>query len=137
MNKRERIVAAKEGRKPSMLHDSDYLLGVYDETYDVNPIPYGDELSLNVDEEDNRIDIDLAIQTAVRFGIHESDAEKYAKEILEVIKKNWNLKYGTNIPIYKIKRDYGHGVQTCGCRGDEGGSGMDGSLELVDANYSI
>lgn len=58
--------------------------------YDVNPIPYGDELSLNVDEEDNRIDIDLAIQTAVRFGIHESDAEKYAKEILEVIKKNWN-----------------------------------------------
>ena len=90
MNKRERIVAAKEGRKPSMLHDSDYLLGVYDETYDVNPIPYGDELSLNVDEEDNRIDIDLAIQTAVRFGIHESDAEKYAKEILEVIKKNWN-----------------------------------------------
>ncbi len=23
--------------------------------YDVNPVPYGDELSLNVDEEDNRI----------------------------------------------------------------------------------
>ncbi|MDD6816616.1 MAG: HipA N-terminal domain-containing protein [Firmicutes bacterium] len=32
MNKRERILADKEGRKPSKLHDSDYLLGVYDET---------------------------------------------------------------------------------------------------------
>lgn len=58
--------------------------------YDVNPVPYGDELLLNVDEEDNRIDIDLAIQTAMRFGIHESDAEKYAKEILDVIRNNWN-----------------------------------------------
>ena len=32
MNKRERILAEKEGRKPSKLYDSDYLLGVYDET---------------------------------------------------------------------------------------------------------
>ena len=33
--------------------------------YDVNPVPYGDELSLTVSEEDNSINIDLAIQTAV------------------------------------------------------------------------
>ncbi len=32
MNKRERIPAEKEGRKPRKLHNSDYLLGVYDET---------------------------------------------------------------------------------------------------------
>ena len=32
MNKRERILAEKEGRKPSKLYDSDYLLGVYEET---------------------------------------------------------------------------------------------------------
>ena len=32
MNKRERILAKKEGRKPSKLYDSDFLLGVYDET---------------------------------------------------------------------------------------------------------
>lgn len=43
MNKRERILAEKEGRKPSKLYDSDYLLGVYDETrmggirFKVNP----------------------------------------------------------------------------------------------------
>ncbi len=57
--------------------------------YDVNPVPYGDELSLNVDEEDNSINIDLAIQTAVRFGISEADAMTYAKNILSVVKENW------------------------------------------------
>ena len=57
--------------------------------YDVNPIPYGDELSLNVDEEDNSINIDLVIQTAVRFGISETDATTYAKDILTVVKENW------------------------------------------------
>lgn len=57
--------------------------------YDVNPVPYGDELSLNVDEEDNSISIDLAVQTAVRFGISESDAEAQAEEILKIIRDNW------------------------------------------------
>ena len=32
MNKRERLTAEREGRKPRRLCDSDYLLGVYDET---------------------------------------------------------------------------------------------------------
>ena len=32
MNKRERIRAEKESRKPRKLYDSDYLIGVYDET---------------------------------------------------------------------------------------------------------
>lgn len=31
MNKRERIIAEKEKRKSKKLHDSDYLMGVYDE----------------------------------------------------------------------------------------------------------
>ena len=57
--------------------------------YDVNPVPYGDELSLNVDEEDNSISIDLAVQTSVRFGISESDAEAQAKEILKIVRDNW------------------------------------------------
>ena len=63
----------------------------------MNPVPYGDELSLNVDEEDNRISIELAIQTAVRIGIERSDAEAYAKEILKIVRENWSQlasKYG-------------------------------------------
>ena len=57
--------------------------------YDVNPVPYGDELSLNVDEEDNSICIDLAVQIAVRFGINEDDAKKYAEDIWKTVRENW------------------------------------------------
>ena len=65
-----------------ILIDKGWILSLL---YDVNPVPYGDELSLNVDEEDNRISIDLAVQTAVRFGISKSDAE----DILKIIRDNW------------------------------------------------
>lgn len=57
--------------------------------YDVNPVPYGDELSLNVDEYDNSISIDLAVQTAVKFGISKSDAEVVAEDILQIVRDNW------------------------------------------------
>lgn len=57
--------------------------------YDVNPVPYGDELSLNVDEFDNRINIDLAIQTAARFGVSKLDAEDQAENILKTVRDNW------------------------------------------------
>lgn len=57
--------------------------------YDVNPVPYGDELSLLVDEEDNSISIELAVQTAPRFGISEKDALVYAENILSVVRDNW------------------------------------------------
>lgn len=72
--------------------------------YDVNPVPYGDELSLNVNEDDNRISISLAIDTAHRFGIKEGDAVNLAKEITETVKNNWEKlakKYG--IPRGKIE----------------------------------
>ena len=65
--------------------------------YDVNPVPYGDELSLNVNEDDNRISIPLAIETAHRFGIKEKDAIIYANEITGIVKNNWEklaTKYG-------------------------------------------
>lgn len=43
--------------------------------FDVNPEPMGDELSLNVDETENRIRIELAISVAERFGITKKEAE--------------------------------------------------------------
>lgn len=57
--------------------------------YDVNPVPYGDELSLNVDAEDNRISLELATSVAPRFGIAESAARGYANEIIETVKGGW------------------------------------------------
>lgn len=65
--------------------------------YDVNPVPYGDELSLLVDNADNRISTELAIGTAPRFGISEVNAEKIAEEIRSVVRENWEQiakKYG-------------------------------------------
>lgn len=57
--------------------------------YDVNPVPYGSELSLNVDEADSSIDVELAVQTAVRFGISKSDAKLYAESIMKIVRGNW------------------------------------------------
>lgn len=65
--------------------------------YDVNPVPYGDELALNVDAESNSIDIELAIETAVKFGIDKDLARKMALEILSKIDSNWEklaINYG-------------------------------------------
>lgn len=57
--------------------------------YDVNPVPYGDELSLNVDEDDNSISIELAVAVAVKFGFSETDAKSCAKDILAIVRENW------------------------------------------------
>lgn len=65
--------------------------------YDVNPVPYGDELSLLVDDEDNSISIELAVQTASHFGIQKKEAVVYAEDILAVVRSNWEKlakKYG-------------------------------------------
>ena len=56
--------------------------------FDVNPIPYGNELSLNVNEADNSISMDLAIDTASKFGISSSDACKQVKDITGAVNSN-------------------------------------------------
>lgn len=57
--------------------------------YDVNPVPYGDELSLNVSSTDNSISVDLAISTAQYYGLSNVDAQKLSTEILTIVKDNW------------------------------------------------
>ncbi len=65
--------------------------------FDVNPVPYGTELSLNVNDTDNRIDINLAIDSAQYFGISKDRAKLEARNILNIVKENWEklaVKYG-------------------------------------------
>ena len=57
--------------------------------YDVNPVPYGDELSLNVNETENRIDIRLAVETAPRFGVPTAEAEKMAETMAQLVHGTW------------------------------------------------
>ena len=57
--------------------------------YDVNPVPYGDELALNVNEDDNRISVPLALDAAVSFGIRKEEAQNFSAEILRIVRDNW------------------------------------------------
>lgn len=57
--------------------------------YDVNPVPYGNGLSLNVSEEDNSIDTELALSTAEFYGIPAKEAYPLLEEILNTVQSNW------------------------------------------------
>ena len=57
--------------------------------FDVNPVPYGNELSLNVSETDNSIDLKLALETAVNFGVSRDEAEAISTDMVETIRNNW------------------------------------------------
>jgi serine/threonine-protein kinase HipA len=65
--------------------------------YDVNPDIYGENLSLNVDENDSDIDFNLAVSAAPYYGLSEEQAEKIVDEIRITVKENWRntaKKYG-------------------------------------------
>lgn len=57
--------------------------------YDVNPVPYGDNLSLNVSMDDSSISIELAINVAKYFDIDEDEAIELADEIKTIVRENW------------------------------------------------
>ena len=65
--------------------------------YDVNPVPYGNELSLLVDDVDNSISIELAVSVSLRFGIPHEEAEKLSNKMISIVRDNWEVlakKYG-------------------------------------------
>ncbi len=57
--------------------------------YDVNPVPEGDRLSLNVSEYDNSIDLDLALEVADYFGLTALEAEQIADGICRTVSGHW------------------------------------------------
>ena len=58
--------------------------------YDVNPNPNGIGLSLNIDEYDNSLDFDIAIDASKYYGLNKDDAAKEAREMKQ------------NISIWKV-----------------------------------
>ena len=67
--------------------------------YDVNPEIYGNELSLNVNSNDNSISLDLAVNSAHFYNIAEKEATSIAKEIINTVNTNWERiakKYNIN-----------------------------------------
>lgn len=65
--------------------------------YDVNPVPYGDELSLNVNDRDNSISLENAVDAAPYYNLSKEDAMKIGNGIVEIVNSNWESlakKYG-------------------------------------------
>ena len=55
--------------------------------YDVNPNPDGTGLSLNIDENDNSLDYDLALSAAPYCGIKKDEASKIVTSTKEILKQ--------------------------------------------------
>lgn len=82
--------------------------------YDVNPVPYGDTLSLNVSADDNTISPELAVSAARYFCINEKEAREIAGSIQHTVCGHWErlaAKYGLSRaaceymrPAFEIKR---------------------------------
>ena len=64
--------------------------------YDINPVPYGDTLSLMVDEFSNEISISAAVSVAPHYGIPGRDAEMMAEEILRTVGRQWEKAAAAN-----------------------------------------
>ena len=65
--------------------------------YDVNPVPYGECLSLNVSSDNAVLDPELAIEVAPFFGLKKQEAQETARQMCAVIKRLWrpfSEKYG-------------------------------------------
>lgn len=67
--------------------------------YDVNPSIYGDTLSLAVDQDDNSIDFNLAIEAAEYYNLDKEEAKKLLLKVVDTVNENWKdtaMKYGLN-----------------------------------------
>ena len=57
--------------------------------YDVNPVPYGDNLSLMVDDKESTVDVDLALETAQYYDIDLHEAKGIVADMFRIVKDNW------------------------------------------------
>lgn len=112
LDRREGYRAKNENRQRVNLQESDYLLGVFDESrmgalrmklspaYDLNPQEYGVGLSLNINDSDNALDYSLALEVAKYAGISASKAESIINHTKEVV-SGWRGLAN----LYHISRD--------------------------------
>ncbi len=57
--------------------------------YDVNPTPFGRELSLSTDYENHEISADAAVEVAELFGVSKSVAGQNLADMATIISENW------------------------------------------------
>ena len=78
--------------------------------FDVNPNPFGKELSLNISENNNQKRLSLALDTAKYYNLTLEKAKENASKIAAVVKDNWkNIAKSngcTNAEIEKMRRAF-------------------------------
>lgn len=73
--------------------------------YDINPIQTSAGLSLNISENDNSLDLDLAMEVAKFFRLDDNRAQEIIREVTDVV-KDWRLvakKYGISSAECELK----------------------------------
>lgn len=73
--------------------------------YDINPNIYGEHLTLNVDDVNSNIDLDLVISSAYYYGIEESEAKEIVEEFKIIIRDNWK-KLAKNYGVHRSEIEY-------------------------------
>ncbi len=65
-----------------LLKDNGWILSP---AYDINPNEYGKELSLNISDIDNSLDLNLALEVAALFRLNEIAAQKIIKQVTRAV----------------------------------------------------
>lgn len=58
--------------------------------YDLNPVPTGTGLTLNISEDDNSINLDLALSVAPFFRLKAAEAKAIANDVAEAVRQ-WRI----------------------------------------------
>ena len=57
----------------------------------------------------------MQLEILILYAVSQKEKDKY-----HIISHMWNLKHGTNDPIYKTEIDHGQGEHTYVCQGEGG-----------------
>ena len=72
--------------------------------YDINPVPFGDGLTLNISEADNAQDLDLAREVAAFFRIKTAAADVIINDVVSVVRQWRNHAIGQGLSANEQER---------------------------------
>ena len=84
-----------------ILTDSGWILSP---AYDMNPDENGTGLKLNISQDDNSLDFDLALSVAPFFRVSDKNAATIAREVINAV-SNWR-KVATNCSISRAEQEF-------------------------------
>jgi len=71
--------------------------------YDINPVETGTGLKLNISENDNALDLNLALEVSIYFRLENDEAVSIINEVKEAV-SNWRV-IANNIGISRAEQE--------------------------------